>query len=221
MDQRKVLETILESSPMGIALVQDRVFKWVNNEMVRMFGYQSKLKLENKSTRKIYLNTADYDLIGEKLYHSLSTLGMADYEIDLVKADGRFFPAHIRMSCGDLSNPMSWAIATVTNISQRKAVEKETVERERLQGVLEMAGAACHEINQHLQAILGYSELLQMNLASENIDAHAVDSIKSQAARLGRITRKLSNITCYRTLDYPGNTKIVDIWGAEKDSEYG
>ena len=45
MDQRKVLETILESSPMGIALVQDRVFKWVNNEMVRMFGYQSKKSL--------------------------------------------------------------------------------------------------------------------------------------------------------------------------------
>ncbi|MCK5339748.1 MAG: response regulator transcription factor, partial [Desulfobulbaceae bacterium] len=36
-------------------------------------------------------------------------------------------------------------------------------EREKLQGVLEMAGAVCHEINQPLQAVSGWSEILLMN----------------------------------------------------------
>ncbi|NOX34120.1 MAG: GAF domain-containing protein [Deltaproteobacteria bacterium] len=209
-EQRKILEKILESSPVGIALVKNRVFKWVNNEMVKMFGYQSKSELENQSTRIIYYDIDDYDIAGKKIYNSITTRGTADYESKLVKKDKTLFPAHIRLNSDNISDPMAWTIATFTDISQRKAVEKEKYERERLQGVLEMAGAVCHEINQPLQAILGYSELLLMGSDSDN----NIKSIKFQATRLGRITRKLSNITHYRTVDYPGNTKIVDIWGA-------
>ncbi|MCD4720358.1 MAG: PAS domain-containing protein, partial [Desulfobacula sp.] len=194
-------------------LGQNRIFKWVNNEMIQMFGYQSKSDFENKDTRMIYSDIDDYDLIGKKIHTSLSTTGTADYEIELVKKDKSLFPVQIRVNCSDISNPMAWSIATFTDISQRKAVEKEKYEKERLQGVLEMAGAVCHEINQPLQAILGYSELLLIDSNSNNIEDNNIHSIKSQATRLGKITRKLSNITTYRTIDYPGNTKIVDIWG--------
>lgn len=218
--QRKVFEMILETSPIGIALVQNRIFKWVNHELVKMFGYPSKSDFEDKSTRMIYADSNDYDITGEKIYAGLSTLGTADYEIDLVKKNGDVFPGHIRLNCGDMKTPMEWTIATFTDISQRKAAQKEKYERERLQGVLEMAGAVCHEINQPLQAILGYSELLLMGVNTNPIEENNIHSIKSQATRLGRITKKLSNITRYRTVDYPGNTKIVDIWGASNDTEH-
>jgi PAS domain S-box-containing protein len=219
-EQRQVLEKILESSPVGIALVQNRIFKWVNNEMVQMFGYQSKLDFENKSTRMIYSDTDDFETIGEQIYSSLEEKGLAESEVDLVKKNDTLFPAHLKLSCGDPSNPMAWTIATFADISQRKSAEKEKFERERLQGVLEMAGAVCHEINQPLQAILGYSELLLLSRGSDNIEENNINSIKSQATRLGKITRKLSNITHYRTVDYPGNTKIVDIWNASSDTEH-
>lgn len=216
-EQRKILEKILESSPVGMALVQNRTFKWVNSEMVRMFGYETKEKFQNKSVRMIYTAVADYDYAGQTIYDSLITQGTADYEIDVVKKDGTLFPAHILLNCPDSNDPMAWTIATVIDMSQRKAADKETYERERLQGVLEMAGAVCHEINQPLQAILGYSELLLMGFPQEPMSNH-LNSIKSQATRLGKITKKLSNITRYKTVDYPGNTKIVDIWGADSDA---
>lgn len=219
-EHRRVLEKILESSPVGIALVQNRVFKWVNNEMVRMFGYASKKDFEHKSVRMIYADRDDFERAGEKIYKSLAETGTVDYEIDLMKRDTTLFPGHIRLNAGDRSDPMAWTIATVTDISQRKTVEKEKVEKERLQGVLEMAGAVCHEINQPLQAILGYSELLLMGSDSPCVEESNLNSIRSQAARLGRITRKLSSITHYKTVDYPGNTRIVDIWGSCGDTEH-
>ncbi|MBU0971956.1 MAG: PAS domain S-box protein, partial [Proteobacteria bacterium] len=152
-DQGRILEKILESSPVGIALVQNRIFQWVNGEMVRMFGYEAKEAFQNKSVRMIYLAEEDYEYAGQTIYDSLITRGKADYEIEVKKKNGGLFPAHIRLNCTDNEDPMAWTIATVTDISQRKAAEKETYERERLQGVLEMAGAVCHEINQPLQAI--------------------------------------------------------------------
>ncbi|MFH2058143.1 MAG: PAS domain S-box protein [Pseudomonadota bacterium] len=218
-EQRNILEKILESSPVGIALVQNRVFKWVNHEMVAMFGYQSKLDFENKSVQIIYSDERDYDLTGQTIYHGLATTKPVDYEIDLVKKDGTLFPAHVRLNSGDKINPMAWTIAIIFDISQRKAAEKEKVERERLQGVLEMAGAVCHEINQPLQAILGYSELLLGAFGPNDEEKKNITSIKNQATRLGKITKKLSSITLYRTVDYPGNKKIVDIWNASSDKE--
>ncbi len=213
-EQRGILEKILESSPVGIALVQNRTFKWVNSEMVRMFGYETKEEFENKNVRMIYTAVEDYDYAGQTIYDSLITQGTADYEIDVVKKGGALYPAHILLNCTDSNDPMAWTIATVIDMSQRKAAEKEAYERERLHGVLEMAGAVCHEINQPLQAILGYSELLLMGLPQEPMGNH-LNAIKSQATRLGNITKKLSNITQYKTVDYPGNTKIVDIWGTD------
>ena len=60
-EHRQVLEKILESLPVGIALVQNRFFKWVNNEMVRLFGYESKKDFENQGTRMIYANDNDFE----------------------------------------------------------------------------------------------------------------------------------------------------------------
>ena len=38
-----------------------------------------------------------------------------------------------------------------------------------------------------------------------------------QATRLGEITKKLSDITQYRTVEYLGDTKTVDIWGSSSE----
>ena len=77
-----------------------------------------------------------------------------------------------------------------------------------------MAGAVCHEINQPLQAIIGFSDLLLLERDDEKIMDRGLNAIKSQAERLGRITQKLSNVTHYKTVEYPGNRTIVDIWGS-------
>lgn len=212
--QRKVMEKILESSPVGIALVENRVFKWVNNEMIKLFGYTDKADFNNKSVRMIYASDEDYERSGSHIYSSFTTTGKADYEFKLMKKNGDYFPVHIRLNCDDPGDPMKKTIATFTDISERKAAEKERMERERLQGVLEMAGAVCHELNQPLQAILGYSELMLMDGSGGRIDNN-LHSIVNQATRIGNITKKLSTITYYKTVDYPGNTKIVDIWGTE------
>lgn len=212
-EQRQIMEKILESSPVGIALVQNRVFKWVNTEMVRMFGYGAKKEFQDQSVKMIYGAEEDFELAGRTIYDGLYSRGKVDYEMDLRRADNSLFPVHVRLNSTDGDDPMSWTIGTFTDISQRRAAEKEAVERERLQGVLEMAGAVCHEINQPLQAIIGYSELLEMEPDPAG-SAASIRAIRSQATRLGKITATLANITQYKTVEYPGKNKIVDIWGA-------
>ncbi|MCP3954640.1 MAG: DUF3365 domain-containing protein, partial [Desulfobacterales bacterium] len=96
-------------------------------------------------------------------------------------------------------------------ILRRLQAEAELRQHEKLQGVMEMAGAVCHELNQPMQAISGYAEILMMELDNKSISLNKrLESIKQQIDRMGAITRKLMAITRYETTEY-NQGKIIDI----------
>lgn len=215
-EERQVLEKILESSPVGICLVENRVFKWVNTEMVKIFGYEKKEDFENTNVRMIYNTDQDFSTSGKLIYTELKKSGKSDFDFDMRRKDGTLFKAHIIITSSHRENPLENTIVTIVDISEREEAHKEKLKREKLQGVLEMAGAICHEINQPLQTILGYSTLFSDN---ESISPEELHKIKKQAIRIGDITRRLSNITQYKTVEYPGDRRIIDIWGSGADSD--
>lgn len=94
---------------------------------------------------------------------------------------------------------------------KQKAAEDALREREKIQSILEMAGAICHELNQPLQVITGYADLLLMNISKNNSEHRKIKAIQEQIDRIGMITKKLMNITSYRTKDYIKGKKIFDI----------
>ena len=95
-------------------------------------------------------------------------------------------------------------------IDRRFRAEEELRQYEKMQGIMEMAGAVCHELNQPLQAIAGYSEILMMDVEVDNPLYDSIKSIKQQTVRLGDITKKIMAITRYETKDYLED-KIIDI----------
>ena len=91
-------------------------------------------------------------------------------------------------------------------------MQNELRERGKLQGVLEMAGAVCHELNQPLQSVSGFSELLMMDLDENDARYDTLGKIKMGIDRIGELTRKIMNITHYRAKSYLNDkTRIVDI----------
>lgn len=107
------------------------------------------------------------------------------------------------------------------NVGKRMLeLQTKLKEKEKLQGVLEMAGAVCHEINQPLQAVNGYAELLLMNLSENDPNFRMLRNIKDGIERIGQLTRKIMGISIYRTKGYMNNkSKIVDIDNASIDKE--
>ena len=60
--------------------------------------------------------------------------------------------------------------------------------------VIRSAGKLCHEINQPLTAISGYSELLLMEIDPEDPIRDRLDKIRSQVERLGDTTTELMQL---------------------------
>lgn len=97
-------------------------------------------------------------------------------------------------------------------------LQAELRQREKLQGVIEMAGAVCHEINQPLQTILGYAEMLLGDLDRGDPRLRPLEKIKEGVERIGILTRRIMSITRYQSKGYMGGrSRIVDIEGASGD----
>ncbi len=97
------------------------------------------------------------------------------------------------------------------DITEQKQVENERVYREKLQSILEMAGAVCHEMNQPIQVISGHLELLLMNMPENEPMFEKINLLKENVNRLAAITNKLQKITRYETKEYVLGNKIIDI----------
>lgn len=81
---------------------------------------------------------------------------------------------------------------------------------EKAFAAIETAGGICHEMNQPLQVILGNLELLKLNIKDDDKNIALINKVLSQTQRLGLITKKLTNITQYKTKQYLKGT-IFDI----------
>lgn len=90
----------------------------------------------------------------------------------------------------------------------------EFIYHERLKGVLEMAGAVCHEFSQPLQILYGYCDLLiDMPADRDNVDVlnRYAHKIHFAAKRLGTLLQKIRYIDRYKTLTYMEGLEIIDI----------
>jgi DNA-binding response OmpR family regulator len=106
------------------------------------------------------------------------------------------------------------------NVGRRMiTLQNELLEREKLQGVLEMAGAVCHELNQPLQSVSGFSELLLMDVDETDSHYERLKNIKKGVERIGELTRKMMKITRYQSRPYLDMGNIIDIERASSSGE--
>ncbi len=109
-------------------------------------------------------------------------------------------------------------LLSIEDITRQKEYDFAKTENEKLSAAVQTAGAICHEMNQPLMSILGFSELLIEDLPDDSGHKDNLLEIKKQAGRLGRITAKLMKLTRYRTKRYL-NGDILDIDAGSVDEE--
>ncbi len=100
---------------------------------------------------------------------------------------------------------------TLQDITIQLEADEARREREKLEGMLEMAGAFSHEINQPMQVIVTATELLLYRFPDNIEVAKTVEKILNSATRMIEITGRLSRTTTYKSKKYVGETRIIDV----------
>jgi PAS domain S-box-containing protein len=193
-------DAIYISDPQGNYFFQNRGF-------VDLFEYSSEELAVKGGVLAIYQDRG----IAKKVFETMLNGKTWTGETEMISKSGRVFPVHLKADAiKDETENIIGLIGVHRDISQQRHAEQERIEKEKLQGIIEISGAICHELNQPLQGISGYTELLMMDMIRTDPYFYAISRIKEEVDRMGAITRKLMNIAKYKTKDYL-SSKIIDI----------
>jgi PAS domain S-box-containing protein len=212
-DHDRQYRNLFESCQLPILIIDPRTAAIVeaNSAACRFYGYTHE--------DLTHLGITDINVLGKKEVLR---------EMHLAMSQGReYFSFRHRLSDNEIrdvevfSGPIPFEGRTllcsfVLDVTERKILEEESLQRSKLEAVLEIAGAVCHELNQPLMALGGYHELIRFNLDEQSSAKKYLVKAHKQAQRMADLTSRLMCITRYETRDYIGGKKILDI---EKSAE--
>ncbi|MDD3050649.1 MAG: tetratricopeptide repeat protein [Candidatus Cloacimonetes bacterium] len=201
---------LFDNSLRGILVVRKMAIEIVNKRFIEMSGYR------------------EDEIVGKKYYELFKN---KDINSNISKLDGQELTLKNKLSTKGLTVEVNTKetifegkivnLLFVTDVAKKRALEAQNIEREKLQAIIELAGAISHEMNQPLQSVMGYVELL---LLKDYSSYGQIDYLKERLIKIGislkrmdEITRKLTTITKYKTKDYVGQTRIVDILESVKE----
>jgi PAS domain S-box-containing protein len=198
--EKETLSMILERTPHGISLVDnDGKYVYLNPYYTKITGYTLedipskeewfKKAYPDKNYRNGIIETWNNDTLEGELGK------IREFKIKCKNGDTK----HIEFRSAFLKDKK---ISVLTDITLRKESEKIVREKDRLQGVLEVSGAVCHEMSQPLMSTLGYFDLIMLDMPVDDINYSRICKIQTQLERMSDITKKLMKISRYQTKDY-------------------
>lgn len=121
----------------------------------------------------------------------------------------RWFERHLTPIVGDDGNT-EFIIEAVRDITDQRLLEKEKMEKMKLQGVIEMAGTAAHQLNSPLFAALGTAQLLADDL-TDHQHREELEMITRNLKKIAELTREMTTVTGFESSEYVGQTRLVKI----------
>jgi PAS domain S-box-containing protein len=111
-------------------------------------------------------------------------------EANALRADGSALPIDLAVSEITRGGVMM-LILVVRDISERKRLEEQYRQSQKMEAVGRLAGGIAHDFNNLMQAVLGYSNLLDRRLAPGDPNHETVAHIQKSLAHASSLTRQL------------------------------
>jgi len=162
-----------------------------NREFVKMFGYTEKEIIGKNSGDFVHLKDRKRVMEIQKKRFTGKDVPPV-YEFLGVKKNGE--PIHIEINASPikLKGKVVGTRAILRDTTERKKLEEELLQSQKMEAVGQLAGGIAHDFNNILTAIMGYSNILQMKMGKDNdLLRSYVDAIIISSKRAAALTRGL------------------------------
>jgi PAS domain S-box-containing protein len=109
----------------------------------------------------------------------------------LWRADGKSFPAEYWCYPIKRNETVIGAVTTFLDIAERRSLEKQLVQAQKMEAIGRLAGGVAHDFNNLLTIIMGYSDLLLEQVKSGSKAREEIEEIRRAADRAAALTRQL------------------------------
>ncbi len=171
-----LLESIVNTVPGGIGVVENRVFTQVNDYVLELTGY-TREELIGQSVRKLYLTQEESDYMGTEKYRQIAEHGTGTVESRWLRKDGTI--RHVLVSSTPLDrNDLAAGVAfSVLDITERKKAA-ERFERlfnfnPSIMGLTSTKDRRFFMVNDAFLSLLGYTREEVIGKTAADLELYA------------------------------------------------
>ena len=184
-ESERKFRLVFERAPIGISVGRDGIMSETNPAFQRMLGYTGE-----ELARMHYTEVTQHDKLSLDVQHELDEGKRDRFAIDkcYVRKDGSVIDSHVHVAL-DLEDGLG--ISLVEDITDRHALEDQLRQAQKMEAIGKLAGGIAHDFNNLMTAVIGYSDLLLMQLEGDDHRRLKVDAIRDSAVRASDLTRQL------------------------------
>jgi len=179
----------IESSMVGIFIIQKGIVQFVNNTFEKMTGHtknelldKNLFSLVDPLNRQMFMNRENRKEMGEE--------ETDHYEVMFLKKDGGKFWGEVH-SCRIILDEKPAILGNVIDITQRKQLESQLIETQKMESIGTLAGGIAHDFNNILGGILGYASLLLSDMSEDHPHYSDINAIAETTKRAADLTNQL------------------------------
>ncbi|MHC4252390.1 MAG: PAS domain-containing protein [Planctomycetota bacterium] len=216
---KRELQAVFDTFPSPLVVLgSDMTIRRANKAAFTMAGRASPREVIGASACDVFPDLLGVD--GSPVARAVRANLPLDEEGEAPAGEDKDAPrqvCHCRVFPGeaDADGLADGALVLMEDVTRRRREEAQHAQTQRLQAVALLAATLSHEINQPLGAIMGRSQLAQMNLEQPEPDRAVLkrdlDEIVQCVRRVSRILEKLHRVTDIVTKPYLGETEILDL----------
>ena len=202
LERAKLFDKLRDSEEMYRALVQASpntiIMTDLTGKIVQANPRAAELVKVEDESELIGLNAFDFIApkdrakTREDFERAIKTGVTKDVEYTCLKIDGTQFPAEMSAS---LIRDTAWEpvafVSIIKDITERKELEEQLHQKQKLEAVGELAGGIAHDFNNILIGITGYGSLMMMQMEESHPFYNAVKTIKDAGNRAAELTQQL------------------------------
>ena len=161
-----------------------------------MLGYESDDDLIGLNMHSLIhhtrLNGKEYPLNDCPIFNVINTgEGIHIDDEVLWRADGSSFPSEYWSYPIIRENGITGAVVTFLDITERRQAEEGLLRSQKMEALGKLTGGIAHDYNNMLGVILGYTELLELELKDQPGLKQYIDEINTAGLRGAKLTNRL------------------------------
>ncbi len=158
---------LIEASPVGICILQQGRYVYVNPAFVKMFGFEHPEEIVGRPGESLF-DPEDRALVTRRGKERVEGKKIPlSYEVRGLKKDGKRFPAALWETVIDYKNEPA-ILGFAADISLEKELRSQLQESQKMEALGTLAGGIAHDFNNILTAIIGYTDLAKLKAPPES-----------------------------------------------------